>query len=157
MADPDHESHLQAQLALGAERAERLIALLDEEHAALVEGAPQRIVDAARVKQPLIEELERIGAQLDEALRVLGLDGASLEPQRLRAGDGPLTATLRRLLLALRTCRHANARNGATIRRLARHNHHLLALVRGEAPGTALYDHDGRAQSGPKSRYAASA
>ncbi len=157
MADPDHESRLQAELARGAERAERLIAVLDEEHAALVDGAPQQIADAASTKQSLIDELEHVGAQLDEALRVLGLDGTSLEPQRLRAGDGPLTATVRRLLLALRACRHANARNGATIRRLARHNHQLLALVRGDAPGAALYDQEGRARSGPKSRYAASA
>ncbi len=157
MADPAHDSRLQAQLDHGAERAEHLAALLDEEHAALVEGAPEQIVDAARAKQPLVAELERIGVHLDEALRVLGLEGADLEPRRLRAGDGPPTASLRRLLLALRACRHANARNGATIRRLARHNHHLLSLVRGEAPGAALYDHDGRARSGPKSRYATSA
>lgn len=153
-----NEGELAARLAHGAERAEHLVALLGEEHDALATGRPEAIDAATRSKETLVAELERLGALLAEALRVIGVEAPDDLHERLeRAPASPVASSVRRLLDALAQCRQANARNGAAVRQLARHNHHLLSLLRGETPGATLYDNDGRARTGPLTRYAASA
>jgi flagellar biosynthesis/type III secretory pathway chaperone len=131
-ADPER------MLAEQLESAESMLAVLDLEYQALLDGDPETLNRVSADKARLVEDLE----SLERARQDLADPGSAAS----RSGD----SRWQRLLETVEQCRSRNLRNGALANARREQLTTALNLLRGSE--NRLYDGSGAVARGPGSR-----
>jgi flagellar biosynthesis/type III secretory pathway chaperone len=106
-------------------QAEHLLAILQREHAALVDGDLPAIERLAREKQDAVREMDAVARGLQQL-------AAAADPERTQ-----------QFTTLASECRRQNEINGGMVAASLRHVQQLLAVLQGRTPGDELYSRAG--------------